>query len=118
MELDVPVVRCKCECGREFDDLIGNTIAEALKGPVCPECGKLASIVPCGNAIMPKGYQYPDPSKPMTPDEALEYQMAMDHRKWCEDNDEGRESGRLSMKEVGPDYLRPHGNAPRAKKFF
>lgn len=114
----MPVVACKCSNGHQWDDLIGNTVLEAIQDPQCPTCHLAGQIIPCGNAIMPKGYEYPDPTRPMSPEQALEYEGVMEHRRFMEMNTEARDDGRFKVKETGPNWARPHGNAERPRKYY
>ena len=67
---------------------------------------------------MAQGYKYPDPNNIQSESEALEVQMLMEHRQMMEETENGRDSGRQTVTENGPDWARPWANAPRERKYY
>jgi hypothetical protein len=106
----MPLVVYRCgSCGAEVADIVGAHIADSTPAT----CGCLApdlKKVP-GGGIAARGYDYDN----LDP---LEREAVLAHRKWMEENHHLRDSGEITVSERGPDWARPFGNAPRARRYY
>lgn len=108
------LVSLTCECGRKWSTITGPTVS--FDDTKC-SCGKEGQKQVSGGSYL-RGYDYDRILNPQTPEDALERQAVLEHRKWMEDNEHLRDSGEVNVSESGPNWTRPFGNEERERKFY